>query len=258
MPAQVFRARHNILMEPVFAHVSAYRFVEVSDGEFTRNQIHARAQSLGLLGTFLIASEGINFCMAGENSAVRSFVQELEADLRFAALDSKWSTAPTMPYKKLIVRVKSEIIRMNSPRIRPIAQRASAVDANTLRAWLDRGEDDGGRPVVMLDTRNVYELEHGKFESAIEFGISQFSEFPKAAEARREELSGKTVVTYCTGGIRCEKAALVLSELGFENVHQLDGGILRYFEEQGSAHYQGGCFVFDKRVTLEPKAMRGS
>jgi UPF0176 protein len=141
---------------------------------------------------------------------------------------------------------------MNHPTIRPSEGRAPAVDALTLRRWLDQGHDDEGRPVVTLDTRNAFEVDHGSFEHAIDWRINKFSEFPQAAQAHRAELEGKTVVSFCTGGIRCEKAAIYLREVGVERVLQLEGGILRYFEEAGGAHYQGSCFVFDEREALDP------
>ena len=110
--------------------------------------------------------------------------------------------------------------------------------------------DDAGREVVTLDTRNAFEVDHGRFAGAVDWRIEKFSEFPHALSEHRTELEGKTVVSYCTGGIRCEKAALLMREAGLQNVLQLDGGILRYFEETGGAHFEGSCFVFDEREAL--------
>ena len=139
---------------------------------------------------------------------------------------------------------------MDHPTIRPAAQRAPVIDAQTLAQWLDRGHDDAGQPVVMLDTRNDFEVDVGKFANAIDWRISKFTEFPQAVQAHRAALEGKTVVSYCTGGIRCEKAALYMHELGLTNVLQLDGGILKYFAETDGRHWQGECFVFDERAAL--------
>jgi UPF0176 protein len=127
------------------------------------------------------------------------------------------------------------------------------VDAATLRRWLDRGLDDAGREVVLLDTRNAFEVAHGTFRQARHFGLSRFSEFPQAFDAHRDELRGKTVVGFCTGGIRCEKAVLYLQDEGLHHCYQLEGGILKYFEEVGSAHFDGTCFVFDERVALDAR-----
>ncbi len=234
-------------------NISAYRFVELPDATELRERIRERAAAAGLKGTVLLAGEGINLFLAGEPGAVRGFVAWLEEDARFGALAPKESWSGTVPFGKLRVKVKREIIRMNHPAIRPQAGRAPAVDAKTLARWLDAGCDDAGRPVVTLDTRNAFEVDHGRFAGAIDWRITKFSEFPAAALAHREQLKGKTVVSYCTGGIRCEKAAIFLREAGVEPVLQLDGGILKYFEETGGRHFEGGCFVFDEREQLDPR-----
>ena len=135
--------------------------------------------------------------------------------------------------------------------VRPAAGRAPALPAATLKRWLDQGHDDAGRPVVTLDTRNAFEVEHGRFEGAIDWRLGKFSEFPEALRRNFDALRGKTVVSYCTGGIRCEKAALVMQEAGLDAVYQLEGGILKYFEEAGGAHFSGDCFVFDEREAVD-------
>jgi UPF0176 protein len=139
---------------------------------------------------------------------------------------------------------------MKMPVIRPEEGRAPSVDAATLKQWLDRGCDDAGRPVVMLDTRNDYEVTAGTFDDAVDFHIGVFSEFPPQLAAHRADFAGKTVVSFCTGGIRCEKAAIHMKAIGIEHVYQLEGGILKYFEEVGGAHYHGDCFVFDEREAV--------
>src|SRR5699024_7613554 len=116
----------------------------------------------------------------------------------------------------------------------------------------DQGHDDDGRPVVLLDTRNAFEVDYGAFSDAIDWRIERFTQFPDAVRANRADLEGATVVSYCTGGIRCEKAVIFMRELGLDNVFQLDGGILKYFEEVGGDHYDGDCFVFDGREALAP------
>jgi UPF0176 protein len=234
-------------------NISAYRFVELPDATELRGRIHERAAAAQLKGTVLLAGEGINLVLAGEAAALRGFVAWLEEDPRFAALAPKESWSETVPFGKLLVKVKREIIRMNHPAIRPQAGRAPAVDAQTLARWLDAGRDDDGHPVVTLDTRNAFEVDHGRFAGAIDWRLARFSEFPAAALAHREQLRGKTVVSYCTGGIRCEKAAIFLREAGVEQVLQLDGGILKYFEETDGRHFEGRCFVFDEREQLDPR-----
>ncbi|MFT3956265.1 MAG: sulfurtransferase [Piscinibacter sp.] len=232
-------------------NISAYRFVELADAPALRERIHERARAAGLKGTVLLATEGINLFLAGPAEALRGFVAWLHEDPRLAALETKESWSEAVPFGKLLVKVKREIIRMNHPAIRPQAGRAPAVDATTLARWLDAGHDDEGRPVVTLDTRNAFEVDHGRFAGALDWRITKFSEFPAAALANREQMQGKTVVSYCTGGIRCEKAALFLHEAGVERVLQLEGGILRYFELAGGRHFEGRCFVFDEREQLD-------
>jgi UPF0176 protein len=233
-------------------NISAYLFTPLHDTHDLRLACLDMAQDLHLKGTILIAEEGINLFLAGPPQDVRAFVQWLQQDTRFASVKPKDSWSAHQPFQKLLVKVKNEIIRMNHPTIQPQHGRAPAVPATTVKRWLDQGHDDQGRPVVTLDTRNDFEVDAGAFAGAIDWRLTKFSEFPEAAAAHLHELKDKTVVSYCTGGIRCEKAAIYLRELGLEQVYQLDGGILKYFEEVGSAHYQGDCFVFDERRGVHP------
>jgi UPF0176 protein len=232
-------------------NIAAYKFVPLHDTPTLRERLSTSAKALALKGTVLLAEEGINLFLAGEEVALRSFMAELKADARFADLVVKESLSESVPFNKLIVKIKPEIIRMNHPQIAPSRGRADAVEPTTLKRWLDEGHDDAGREVVLLDTRNAFEVSYGSFEGMQQFGISKFTEFPAAMDAQAKSFEGKTVVTFCTGGIRCEKAALYMRELGMQNVLQLDGGILKYFEEVGHAHYQGSCFVFDEREALD-------
>ncbi|MET0335839.1 MAG: sulfurtransferase [Rhizobacter sp.] len=233
-------------------NISAYLFVSLTDTLALRESIRSQAADRHLKGTVLLAEEGINLFLAGSAEAVRGFVAWLKLDARFAELAPKESWSDDVPFGKLLVKVKREIIRMNHPTIRPQAGRAPAVDAKTLARWLDAGVDDDGRPVVTLDTRNAFEVGYGKFQNAIDWNITKFTEFPAQVQAHRDEFKGKRVVSYCTGGIRCEKAAIYMTEAGIDNVVQLEGGILKYFEEVGGQHYEGGCFVFDERESLDP------
>jgi UPF0176 protein len=232
-------------------NVSAYKFVALADPHALRERLHGEAAARGLRGTVLLAEEGINLFLAGPGEAVRGFIAFLRSDPRLADLQPKESWSAQQPFRKLLVKVKREIIRMNHPAIRPAEGRAPAVDALTVKRWLDQGHDDEGRPVVTLDTRNAFEVDHGTFEGAIDWRLSKFSEFPDALRQHLDELQGKTVVSFCTGGIRCEKAAIVMQQAGLQNVWQLEGGILKYFEEAGGAHFQCRCFVFDEREALD-------
>ncbi|MGN8551394.1 UNVERIFIED_CONTAM: sulfurtransferase [Microbacterium sp. SLM126] len=232
-------------------NVSAYLFTRIDDREQLRPVLRDRAAGLGLKGTILLAEEGINLFLAGDAASVRSFLDHLRADPRFTALTAKESWSPQQPFGKLLVKLKREIIRMDRPTIQPETGRAPAVAPADLRRWLDQGHDDAGREVVLLDTRNAFEVEYGTFTGAVDWRIERFTQFPDAAAAHRDELRDKTVVSFCTGGIRCEKAAIHLRETGVDAL-QLDGGILGWFEHVGGAHWNGACFVFDGREALTP------
>ena len=238
-------------MKPIF-NVSAYRFVSLPDAADIRGNLLVATARLPVKGTILLAEEGINLVLAGVPAAVHEVLAVLQADPRLAGLELKESWSETQPFGRMRIRLKREIIRMNQPAIQPAAGRAPAIDAPTLKRWLDRGHDDDGVPVVMLDTRNAFEVDHGAFEACIDWRLGKFSDFPRAVHEHGAELRGKTVVSYCTGGIRCEKAAIHLRNAGLDRVFQLDGGILRYFELAGASHYRGTCFVFDEREALTP------
>jgi UPF0176 protein len=232
-------------------NISAYLFTHLADAPELRPVLRERAIDAGLKGTILLAEEGINLFLAGDADAVRGFVAQLRADERFAALTTKESWSDDQPFGRMLVKVKREIIRMDHPTIRPEAGRAPWVAPATLRRWLDSGRDDDGREVVLLDTRNAFEVDYGSFDGALDWRIERFTQFPDAATAAAADLAGKTVVSYCTGGIRCEKAAIYLRESGVD-AFQLDGGILGYFEHVGGDHWSGECFVFDEREALTP------
>jgi UPF0176 protein len=242
--------------------IAAYRFVDIVDGPVLRQTLLGRAQAGGLKGTVLLAPEGINLSLAGSPAAVSQWLQALQADPRFVQLELKQHSVNSLPFKKLLVKCKREIIRMNEAGVRPQAGRAPAISAATLQRWLQQGCCDEGRPVVLLDTRNAFEVDAGRFEGALDWRLHSFGGFPAALQTHRDALAGKTVVSYCTGGIRCEKAALWMAQQGVPHVHQLDGGILRYFEQAPrvkgvdgqwtSPHWQGECVVFDERQAVGP------
>jgi UPF0176 protein len=228
-------------------NISCYKFVALPDAQDLRQPCLDNALARQLKGTILIAEEGINFFLAGNADDVHGFVDWLRSDARFADLVPKESWSDAQPFRKMLVKVKNEIIRMNHPSIRPAEGRAPAVTPETAKRWLDQGHDDEGRPVVTLDTRNQFEVDAGTFKNTINWGITKFTEFPDAVQAHLNELQDKTVISFCTGGIRCEKAAIYMRNAGLPHVYQLEGGILKYFEEVGNDHYDGGCFVFDER-----------
>jgi UPF0176 protein len=236
-------------------NISCYRFVPLDDLPTLQKKLRDKALSMGILGTILIAEEGINLFLAHQAPVLRDFMAWLSQDMRFAELSPKESWSITPPFGKLKVRIKKEIIRMNHPAIRPANGRAPSLPAKTLHRWLHQGADDTGRPVVLLDTRNAFEVDHGTFQKAVDWRLHSFGEFPEALRKHHLALQDKTVVSFCTGGIRCEKAAILMKTMGIKHVYQLEGGLLKYFEEVGGAHFDGACFVFDERVALAPNLL---
>jgi UPF0176 protein len=236
-------------------NIAAYKFISLDDLPALRERALERCQALVLKGTILLAPEGINLFLAGDREPVDRFVAWLRDDARFTDLDIKESLSDTVPFCRMRVRLKREIITMRSPTVRPQGGRAPAVDALLLQRWLAQGHDDEGRELVLLDTRNDYEVALGSFTDAVHYRLASFADFPAAIAADCERYAGKTVVSYCTGGIRCEKAALHMQDLGMSHVHQLDGGILKYLEHTDGAHWRGDCFVFDGRVAIDKQLL---
>jgi UPF0176 protein len=236
-----------------YTNIAAYKFISFDDIEAQRPIFQAKCKELDLRGTILLTPEGINLFLSGPPAAITEFLSWLKSDARFADIEVKYSYSDEVAFKRMLVKLKKEIITMRMPLIKPEEGRAPSVDALTLKRWLDQGHDDAGKPVVMMETRNAFEVDVGTFDNTLDYRINKFTEFPEVAAKHKDELAGKTVVTFCTGGIRCEKAAIHMKNIGYDSIYQLDGGILKYFEEVGGAHYHGDCFVFDYRTALNPK-----
>jgi len=234
-------------------NIAAYHFVHVDDPHALAARLQAQAEAGALRGTVLVAEEGINLFLAGDDTAVRVFLDGLRTDVRFAAIAIKESLSHVQPFAQLKVKVKPEIISFRRDGTSPLNGRAPAVTPETLARWIAQGEDDSGRRLVLLDMRNREEVGYGTFVDALTLPIDNFTDLPEALAPHREGLRDATVVSFCTGGIRCEKAALWLRNDGMDNLLQLDGGILGYFERVGGAGYDGRCFVFDERLALDPQ-----
>ena len=232
-------------------NIAAYQFTPIDDADALVERLRERASALQLLGTVLVADEGINLFLAGATCSIASFLDFLRADARFSDIAVKHSRSASAPFARLKIKRKREIIAFRRDGASPLTGRARALEPARLARWIEQGSDDDGRRVVLLDTRNREEVEHGTFAGAQALPIRTFVEFPDAADAHRAELADATIVSFCTGGIRCEKAALWMQGNGFDNVWQLDGGILGYFEQVGGFGYQGRCFVFDERIALD-------
>lgn len=238
---------------PEVLNLAAYRFVALDDLPRLRACLFQRASELSIAGTVILAPEGINLCLAGAPAAAERWLDALCGDARFSAITVKRSVSPDNPFRRLRVKIKPEIIRLDRPTVAPARGRAPSIDSASLARWLQRGRDDDGRPFVMLDTRNAFEVDVGAFAGAVDWRLRRFSDFPDALARNVDDLRGKTVISYCTGGIRCEKAALVLRAAGIERTYQLDGGILSYFEQTGGTApgWHGHCVVFDNRGMLD-------
>ena len=239
---------------PPVLNIAAYRFTALDDLPVLRQRLLDSGSTAQLKGTVLLAPEGINLSLAGDAAGIDGWLAGLQADARLAGLTVKRSHSALQPFQRLKVKIKREIIRMDGPTLRPATARAPAVDAATLARWIAHGRDDDGRPLKLLDTRNAFEVAAGRFAGALDWGLQKFSDFPAALAAHKAELVDARIVSYCTGGIRCEKAALVMQDMGLAHTVQLDGGILQYFADtQGQAPgWQGDCVVFDERGALSP------
>ena len=237
----------------VVLNVAAYRFVALDGLAELREQAHACGQQLGLRGSILLAPEGINLFLSAPAAAIESFLDWLgQPEPRLARLELKRSHSESAAFARFKVKLKAEIISFRDPTTSPLERQAEGIAPQTLQRWLQNGHDDGGKPLLLLDTRNREETAWGSFECAQLLPIDRFTDLPDAVEARAGDWQGRRVVSFCTGGIRCEKAALWLRDHGFSDALQLQGGILGYFEQVGGAGYRGACFVFDQRVALDP------
>ena len=232
-------------------NVAAYKFAKLEHLVETRDALRALALERNLRGVILLSTEGVNLSLAGERSDVEAVLVRVRAVPGVGRFPIKETFSDSQPFNRMLVKIKREIIAFGVEGIAPDERTSARLPPPELKRWLDEG-----RPVTLLDTRNQFEVETGTFKGAISIGIDNFRDFPAAVEKLPEETKRSMrqgpVVTFCTGGIRCEKAAPYLEKAGFTNVYQLDGGILDYFKDCGGAHYEGDCFVFDQRGSLTP------
>jgi UPF0176 protein len=235
------------VMSAEVINLSCYKFAPLDGLEELKTRLQEAAKANGLKGTILLAPEGINFFLAGTRSQLASVLGIIRALPGLADIAPKESPSSEQPFKRMLVKVKKEIIAFGVEGVDPARRPAAKISAKQLKQWLDEG-----RPVTLLDTRNDYEVRMGTFKGAVVPKIWNFRDFPAAVEKLPAALKTQPVVMFCTGGIRCEKAGPFMALQGYTNVLQLDGGILKYFEEVGGAHYEGECFVFDERVGVGP------
>lgn len=227
-------------------HIAGYKFTPLSELNTLSLSLKQQCEQLSLKGTILLSAEGINLSLAGADNNIEQFKKTLIKDKRFSDLTYRESFAPQVPFNRLKVKIKKEIITMRQPAVNPVITPAPYITPKEFKQWMDEGRD-----FTLIDTRNDYEVKFGTFKNAVNLQLKDFSEFPKA-KLTETITQHKPVIMFCTGGIRCEKAALHLINSGFQNVFQLQGGILNYFKEIGGTHFAGECFVFDQRVAVGP------
>jgi UPF0176 protein len=234
--------------------VSFYRFLDLPDAEQFRDELQALCDEQGLLGTILVAHEGFNGTLAGEQIAVETvfswLIRRLELD---SEIDARWTDAETAPFLRMRVRCKKEIVTLGRPDILPHKKTGIHVKPEN---WNSLINDPN---VLVIDTRNHYEVEVGTFPGSVDPKTDNFRQFNDFATELAETDRDKPLAMFCTGGIRCEKATALMLELGFDEVYHLQGGILNYLSEVSDEenHWDGECFVFDKRVAVDRDLAEG-
>ena len=233
---------------------ATYKFVRLPDFESLRDPLLQKCQALGVVGTLLLAEEGINGTVAGTRAGIDQLFAELRREPRFADLTWKESYTNQLPFHRLKVKFRREIVTMGVPGIDPIERTGEHVNVEKWNELLQDPE------VVVIDTRNQYEHDIGTFRNAISPETVNFREFPQYVQDNLDPKQNPKIAMFCTGGIRCEKASAYLLELGFAEVYQLNGGILKYLEEvtPEESLWEGECFVFDSRVAVNEELEPGS
>ncbi|PQO38319.1 sulfurtransferase [Blastopirellula marina] len=228
-------------------NISSYLFASLSDLKPLRDSLRRICRRLDLRGTILLSTEGINLFVAGPDENVHKLLDKLRQVPGLEKLEAKESFTSYQPFRRMLVKIKKEIIAFGVDGIEPAQRTAPKLPPQQLKQWLDEG-----KPLMLYDVRNDYEVKVGTFAGAVPAGIDTFRDFPQAVSGLPDDAKSTPVVMFCTGGIRCEKAGPFMQQAGFQEVYQLEGGILKYFELVGGDHYQGDCFVFDQRVAVDP------
>ena len=228
-------------------NIAAYQFHPLDQLQHHRETLRHVCREHDLKGTVLLSGEGINLFIAGTRAGVDRVLDVIRSIPGFERIPVKESVTDYQPFNRMLVKIKREIIPVGCADVRPDPSASPKISPRQLKQWLDENQS-----VALLDTRNDYEVSLGTFKGAIDLRLKTFREFPAAAAALPDEVKRQPVVMFCTGGIRCEKIGPYMKGLGFQNIYQLEGGILKYFEECEQDHYEGTCFVFDQRVAVDP------
>ena len=234
--------------------VSFYRFTDIDDPAAVKGRLQVLCDKSGLLGTILVAPEGVNGTLAGNAEAIRMVFAWTEERLGLEEpIEGRWTESDAAPFRRMRVRVKKEIVTLGRPDIRPDKVTGRHVGVDEWNVLISDPE------TLVIDTRNQYEYEVGTFRHAVDPETDSFRDFPAYARKLAEENADRKLAMFCTGGIRCEKATALMLELGFREVYQLQGGILKYLEEVDDAEnlWQGECFVFDTRVAVDRDRAEG-
>jgi len=224
-------------------NIAGYKFITLTDLLTLQTYFQQIGNDLALKGTILLSSEGINLSLAGHATHLSKFKTILQNNEFFPDIVFRESYSTHLPFKRFKVKIKDEIITFRQSHIQPEKQRVQNITPEQFKQWLDEDRD-----ITVLDTRNAYEVKFGAFKKAIHLNTKDFTEFGEASKHLKKD---KPIVMYCTGGIRCEKAGLHLLNNGYSEVFQLEGGILNYFAKVNGSHYNGECFVFDERISLD-------
>jgi len=241
-------------MTEQFIVAAMYKFVRLPDFETIQPKLLAFCREQNIKGTLLLAEEGINGTVSGSREAIDALMDYLKSDDRLKDIEHKESLTEDLPFHRMKVKLKKEIVTMGQPNIKPIETSEVRVEP---KDWNKLISDPD---VLVIDTRNEYEYQIGSFKNAISPDTTNFREFPDYVKQQLDPEKNKKVAMFCTGGIRCEKACAYMKEQGFDEVYQLNGGILKYLEEVAAEEslWEGECFVFDSRVSVDHKLAEGS
>ncbi|MBS0288500.1 MAG: sulfurtransferase [Proteobacteria bacterium] len=233
----------NVIM--AYINISGYKFIKLNALSLLKQDLTQKCLELELKGTILLSEGGINAFLSGSRTQIDKFYEFLPTT-GIPFIDFKESHSNKTPFNQMLVKIKAEIVTMGMPDLEVVNQPGQAISPEAFHQWLEEGKD-----FILLDTRNEYEVRLGKFKNTEHLPIKNFRSFPQATESLPESYKDKIIITCCTGGIRCEKAVPFLLSAGFKNVMLLEGGILKYLEKYPNGHFEGECFVFDKRIAVD-------
>lgn len=235
-----------INQKPFFINIAGYRFTPIQDPAATTTFFKGLCADLDLMGSIYVATEGVNMGLSGNILAIQTFLHRLEQHTLFQAMRFHEMYSSMMPYHKLTVKTKTELVPIEDSSIKVGDFNHQYLTPKELQQWLDEERD-----FVLLDMRNDFEFQLGTFDTAEQLNLRRFRKLQTKLDEIKKLPTDKPIVTFCTGGIRCEKAGPFLEKQGLKNIYQLEGGIIEYLRQTKGAHWHGHCFVFDDRVSLD-------